>query len=431
MPASDFRVQHFEKVVEAADQTTIIEIPFIIDASRTRLMMGSPGLSMQPIGYEQTSDTLNSRDVQCGVEITGNDEITVTSSPNKQWPCVVTFSILSYVGVPFGVNDFVVERGSMRVPIGVGGLNIISQTSLTLGVTGTEKKQILLTGSHQDNVTTPDTAGEFDADLRFQGIFSYETSKANPLLFWVRRGHYSSAHVIVSWEIIDWLGSNWTLGDEPFGGGPPTTSDSLDAFTIAGGAGRTQGIDDVGSWGSTFIETNRAVSLASTPVPGESISHVYPGDTNTRLVMWTPVGSDTAATGDNAGTYHQISNPEVKVLRQGLTMGAGNSRIADVTDMAKSFFIPLVDPDGFITAKPDRVAVIFSGSPNGAAFGHAVGSMQYVGGVDGIQFRRANGGADWTEHIQVIQFGVEDDELSGDLSGTIVDVPKIDVAFQA
>ena len=419
---ADFRVQHFEVTVPATGSETDFAIPFRIDPTRTRVMLGSPMRRSQAV---PPVTTILTRDGQVGIEIVDKDTVRIYSSSNARYPLVVSFSLLEYTGDPGGVNEFIVTRTRVYFPAGTNGVDL-DALGFSIAPAAAAKTTTHVTGVTLDNEIETDVFGNFDPQVWVMPLV-----RRDPDLDTITvQQLWTSLSNIAMWawvENVHWLGSNWTIQFAP---AVSNVSDVI-TFTTAGGNGRTVTIGSV-DWGSTWIESQRGVSFFDAVGSGEQVSHIYPiVAQDDKVVAFAPGTAETADEVTNGAAFYTMSNPDIKVSHQGRGTGDGVPGFESIgSNQPRTLQIPVADTTAIIDANPDRALSILHGTPQFPFNqGYDDASIQFDGDEDGSTFRRSFGEAGWHEYIQTIQFGLEAG-ASGNMEDSIIRKPSWTVTIQ-
>lgn len=425
MPASDFRVQKFEVIVPAAEGTTLVPIPIPIDITRTRVMLGSPGFNLIPIGAEFPRDDVSPNDTMSGIFIGDSTTLVISTSATKQFVGIVSFYLLEYIGPAGGVNEFTVIRGVSTVAGGLG--NIFDKTGLD--PTQCQKITSMVTGCFQ---TPPGSTSEYGLDLSPKIVQTFNPDIDNLIAHFIQCRDDSLISREVYWEVTDWSGSNWSIVRPPFGA---ITANQSDAVRISTVPKTVQAIDDVGDWGSTFIEAQRS-GLAGENNGSTRICHVFPHSNATNTMS---LYVRTGALANAALVFACISNPEIKVAHSGQFLRAlptptpyvnASANPAPLRWESGSEIVETIRGDAVIDGPQDRVASIFMGSKGNYLDGLDAISAMYDAETSQIIYRRGLiGGGGWNNYNQIIQFGLDaKDDVA--LSGSVIDRPILTINFE-
>lgn len=419
---SDFRVQHFEIVVNAADATTDVPIPLPVRMANTRIILSSPGRQMQTLG-NSVSDPLNTRDLQCALELIDVSTVRIHKSPNARYNAVVSFSLMEYTGATGGPNEFTVQRIRVANDIASNGADL---TALGFTITFPAKTTTHIVGVILDNELASDTDGDFHGAVQMVPTHRFITDFDTIEFYQLWNGNSNHA----TWTYLEqvvWSGSNWTITFAPFGQGTADRSDTI-TFTTAGSPGKTVELGTTIDWGTSWVEAYRMNPLYMGIINGEGGVSLQPQNfpTSTSVIAFTIAGSETANEATNGATLFLISNPTIFVAQQGSYRATGPAQF--FAGNPKTFLYDVIADVGKISPPLDIGFCVLMGNPAGKN-GFSDPGIQYNGDGE-IIARRSRGTASFTDITQTIALGDETSE-SGTIEDMVIRQPAISVTIKS
>jgi hypothetical protein len=427
--SSDFRVQQFEYIVSPTSETEFIDIPIRVDPSRTRIMIGSPGMDMVALGASD-SDSVYSRDSRFLLFVLNESQLLLITSKVMQWPAILSFCLLEYIGPPGGPNEFQVSRN----------INTFSGTSVdiraSVGITNHESQKLtsLAIGCKE---TGDGQTGYFRDDLSPKVIQTYNPNLNARIAHFISCADENSLSRQVSWEATNWIGSNWSIVRPP--PGLLGVANQIDVMPFQTDGGHVYTIDDVGSWSNTFIEAQRTAPTPPAVSDNQAMSVVHPyprpNPLTTSVRAYQRPGNVTTANGANSTTFAAISNPDIKVLHYGQFTGILESPTPQInlSTPDRRWEFAFRDDIGsvVIDGPPNTVVPTIHGTRGPGTNGYAELTVSYNNDGKEVVYRRAvKRGGGFNDYLQVIQFGLEPEGPSA-LLGSLVEKPRITVVFEA
>lgn len=280
-----------------------------------------------------------------GVHLTATDTLTFYRNGSSTATKVMG-EVWRYTGSASGANEFI-NRGSYTITISAG--NTSASTAVS-GITNEDDCVPFLTGWTMDSSDV--------TEWEKCTVAVYMDGSGNVT---AERGSGASLEVVVYVNVVEFTGSNWSVG-HGISSSHDSATETVTLNTDSTGTGGST--FDVSDWETAFIEASMAGDTGETGL-ADILALVYP-HADTDKVYFSVTDADLGARNDGNGRIHVVKHPNMVVKRANDTnLAEGNGTYGTATW-----------PTGASTSRnADELALEWFSSSSGTGTAHMRGQL--------------------------------------------------------